>query len=156
MILINCPQEFNEHNVLIEDGPTVFLAGGITNCPDWQKEMIEKLKNDNVILFNPRRGERFDANDHAAHVFQVNWEFRHLHEAEVVSFWFPKETLCPITLFELGAACERFKLKGEKFVIGVHPEYQKLETVTYQLKDYGFDGKVATTLDELAEQIRSL
>ena len=29
----------------------IFLAGGISNCPDWQAEMIEKLKVANLIVF---------------------------------------------------------------------------------------------------------
>jgi len=31
------------------------------------------------------------------------WEFEHLRKAKAIMFWFPSETLCPITLYELGA-----------------------------------------------------
>ena len=41
-----------------------FLAGGITDCKDWQNEVIKELENfdktsngqlDKLVLFNPRR-----------------------------------------------------------------------------------------------------
>lgn len=32
---------------------SVFLAGGITNCKEWQKAVIKELEFDNVTLFNP-------------------------------------------------------------------------------------------------------
>jgi len=50
----------------------IFLAGGITNCPDWQKIIIDKIKHTsnpyqktslkNVTIFNPRR-ENFPIED---------------------------------------------------------------------------------------------
>ena len=34
---------------------SLFLAGGITGCPNWQKEIIVKLKDLPLVRFNPRR-----------------------------------------------------------------------------------------------------
>ena len=81
--------------------PTVFLAGGITNCPDWQQDVISLLKNQNVTLFNPRR-EHFDVTDPSASKIQIEWEFDFLRAANAVLFWFAGGSLNPIALFEYG------------------------------------------------------
>ena len=47
MKYIEAPKELNEdHGVSV---PAIFLAGGITDCPDFQKEMVEKLKDQSVL-----------------------------------------------------------------------------------------------------------
>lgn len=33
----------------------LFLAGGITGCPDWQQELVQLLRDADLILLNPRR-----------------------------------------------------------------------------------------------------
>ncbi len=38
------------------DNKAVFLAGGISNCPDWQQEMKRMLTPSDLVLFNPRAG----------------------------------------------------------------------------------------------------
>src|SRR5690348_10230732 len=88
----------------LENTP-IFLAGGITDCPDWQSEVVEQLVKTNLMIFNPRR-DYFDVEDSRMTFEQIRWEFAHLRLAKGVVFWFPKETLCPITLFELGSRLE--------------------------------------------------
>ena len=36
---------------------SIFLAGGISNCPDWQKEVAEEFEKDldRLTVYNPRR-----------------------------------------------------------------------------------------------------
>ena len=85
----------------------LFLAGGISNCPDWQAEAVELLAEGlkhvqrDVMVANPRRAEGLESTGPAA-ARQIAWEHNMLSKAALVSFWFPKETLCPITLLELG------------------------------------------------------
>ena len=50
----------------------------------------------------------------------------------MVLFWFPKESLCPIALFELGKELE----SGSRVVIGVHPEYSRRFDVITQVRCY--------------------
>ena len=47
------PDDISLHDAL----PSVdlFLAGGITNCPDWQIEAIRLLGNQDIVVANPRR-----------------------------------------------------------------------------------------------------
>lgn len=82
--------------------PKVFLGGGITNCKDWQVDLTNHLKSYDCNLFNPRRSS-FDIKDPTVSEQQIRWEKYFLSEADIVIFYFSSETLCPITLFELGA-----------------------------------------------------
>jgi hypothetical protein len=67
----------------------IFIAGGISYCPDWQDELKELLKDEDIVLFNPRR-EKFPKSKKAEEK-QIIWEFRHLKKAKAISFWFPKK-----------------------------------------------------------------
>src|SRR4051812_25924239 len=79
----------------------VFLAGTITGAGNWQKDTSAFLTSHGVDVFNPRR-ENFPIDDPAAARKQIEWESDHIEAAVIVSFWFPKDGLSPITLYELG------------------------------------------------------
>ena len=57
MKVITAPEYYSPKNNEL----CVFLAGGITNCDDWQQEVIYYLKHipeektDRLVVFNPRR-----------------------------------------------------------------------------------------------------
>ena len=99
---------------------SLFLAGGITNCPNWQREMVGLLCDTDLILLNPRRKD-FPIHDPAAAEGQIVWEHRHLRGADAILYWFPCETLCPIVLYELGA----WSMTEKRIYVGVHLEYRK-------------------------------
>lgn len=122
MIYIEAPKSFVGQNLT-----SLFLAGGISQCPDWQKTVIEELKDTNLVLLNPRR-KHFDISDQNTTLLQINWEHTHLSLTNAILFWFPSETLCPITLLELGSY-----LKSDKpLFIGCHPDYQRKLDVEIQ------------------------
>ena len=106
----------------------LFLAGGISNCPNWQALMLSSLSDLAISVANPRR----DAYDYAMdEARQVEWEHHALNRSKCVSFWFPEETLCPITLFELG----RFASQTQTPIfVGLHPRYGRHVNVTTQLR----------------------
>lgn len=113
--------------------PSVFFAGSITGSKDWQKNLFERIKLCNGTVYNPRR-ENFDINNPNESAEQISWEYVHLHQSDVIIFYFSHETLAPITLFELGAALER-NLYGEKpqqIFIYCEPEYRRKFDVEYQ------------------------
>lgn len=125
----------------------IFLAGGISGCPNWQEDAIRMMneyvyKSNDVGIFedytilNPRR-ENFDTANEAESVNQINWEYKALAKAKCVLFWFPKETLCPITLLELGKELMR-KGRYERSVwnlhVGCHPDYKRKLDVQIQVK----------------------
>jgi len=73
---------------------TLFLAGGITGCPNWQTEVVAKLTPTDLTLLSPRRAN-FDVSNPNIAVEQIEWEHRHLGRSDAILFWFPCETLCP-------------------------------------------------------------
>lgn len=126
---------------------SLFLAGGITDCPDWQREMVEMLRHTDLVVLNPRRAH-FLPHEHAARE-QITWEYHHLRQASAISFWFPKETLCPIVLYELGA----WSMTSKKLFVGVHPEYQRLQDVQIQTALARPDVQLVTSLEDLAQEV---
>jgi hypothetical protein len=51
-------------------GRSLFLAGGISNCGDWQREVIAQPADTDLTLLNPRR-EDFDVSDPAVTEAQI-------------------------------------------------------------------------------------
>lgn len=106
----------------------LFLGGGITNCPDWQADVVKMLEKTDIIVLNPRRSTAFtgDIADE-----QIRWEYAALRSVKTVLFWFPKETLCPITLFELGVFSQRQDIR---LIVGTHPDYARRFDVEVQME----------------------
>lgn len=129
--------------------PSLFLAGGISGCPDWQRHMVALLAGQDVALFNPRRAD-FPIHDPSAAPAQIEWEHRYLRMADAVLFWFPGETLCPIVLYELGA----WSMTAKPIFVGVHPLYVRQQDVEIQTRLVRPDVTVVRSLGELAEQIK--
>lgn len=130
----------------------VFLAGGITNCPIWAPVLVDLLRyeNDKLVLINPRR-LNWDATNPVVPDDQIEWEYNHLNQSRLVSFWFPCEALCPITLFELGSRAA----SGWDIVVGCHPDYARRIDVVKQLSLMRPQVKVVNSLYDLSEDIRS-
>ena len=88
-----------------------FLGGGITNCPEWQQEVIAKLEKydaihpedlNRLVIFNPRR-ENFPIDDPNAARQQISWEFKWLQKMDIFSMFFTAgESDQPICMYELG------------------------------------------------------
>lgn len=129
---------------------SLFLAGGITNCPDWQSEMVTLLKNADITILNPRRKD-FPINDPDAAPEQIKWEFDHLRKAKSISFWFPKESVCPIALYELGA----WSMTDKPLFIGLHPDYQRKLDIEQQSSLIRPEIEIVYSLNELSSQILS-
>lgn len=121
---VECPDEYYGL------GPSLFLAGGITSCPDWQQEMRTLLDGSGLTLLNPRRAGivEIDWTDHARSHAQVEWEFRNLRKASAILFWFPAESICPIALYELGA----WSMTPTPLFIGAHPNYPRRADIKLQ------------------------
>jgi hypothetical protein len=146
---IEAPAEYEPGSL-----PGVFLAGGITGCPDWQREMVALLRDLPVAILNPRRAN-FPIADPTAASAQIEWEFRHLRKADAILFWFPCETLCPISLYELGAwSRDRSGQKSKPLFIGVHPQYQRRADVEIQTNLVRPELRIAYALPDLAESVK--
>jgi nucleoside 2-deoxyribosyltransferase-like protein len=142
MRTIEAPHQFDGR------GPSLFLAGGVTGCADWQARLVDMLPGLDVTALNPRR-RHFDVADDSATVEQIEWEFRHLRRASAIAFWFPAESICPIALFELGAWSER----GTPLLVGADARYVRRRDVVEQLRLARAGTPIAATLDDLAASI---
>lgn len=122
---------------------SLFLAGGITNCPEWQFGVADQLDGENRLIFNPRRRD-FPIDDPNAAQEQIKWEFDALRVADSILFWFPHETLCPIVLYELGA----WNMTDKPLFVGTHPDYARKQDVIVQTKLARHDVTVRDSLEE--------
>lgn len=117
--------------------PSVFLAGGITNCKNWQKEVIKELEFENISIFNPRQ-ENFDITDKNASFKQISWEFERLEQMDIFSMYFcNSESDQPICMYELGRNIlkmqNRFPNDWEKrIIISVEDGYKRKQDVIIQ------------------------
>lgn len=128
---------------------SLFMAGGITGCGDWQAELAALLSDTDWILLNPRR-KNYPANDPVVAEQQIQWEHDHLRAASAILFWFPSETLCPITLYELGA----WSMTDKPLFIGVHPDYARRIDVEIQTRLARPEVRIVYSLADLAELIK--
>jgi hypothetical protein len=146
MYYVESPENF-EHTPKYQ---SIFLAGGITGCPNWQQEIVHLLWDTDLVVLNPRRTV-FPIHNPDVAEEQITWEYRHLREANAILFWFPCETLCPIVLYELGA----WSMTTKPIYVGVHPEYQRRRDVEIQMSLVRPEVEVVYSVQRLIEQVKA-
>lgn len=105
----------------------IFLAGGLMDVPDWQSGAAARLEAEcDLTPIHPRRPSFTEAD----HIPQIEWEFRHLMAADVLLFYFTKETLCPITLFEYG----KWLSRGKRLFVAIEDGYRRSTDVVVQTR----------------------
>lgn len=143
MLHVEAPQPYTGDTI------SLFLAGGITGCPDWQAEVLARLNDLPFVILNPRRAQF--PQEEAAMRAQILWEYTYLRKASAISFWFPQETLCPITLYEFGA----WSMTDKKLFAGAHPHYQRIQDLRIQTSLTRPDVVLVESLDALVRDIRT-
>lgn len=131
----------------IEHLVSVFLAGGITNCYNWQKEVFNYLRDhDNINpidlrIYNPRR-DHFDIENDSAKE-QIEWEYNMINnEATIFSMYFcNSESDQPICMYELGMRLGKLKSMvmcsfktGLSTIISIEDGYKRANDVIMQTK----------------------
>ncbi len=129
-------------------GKSIFCAGGITGCPDWQAKIVQLLHSSDWTILNPRRAN-FPIDNPEASKEQIEWEYKHLRLAQAILFWFPQESICPIVLYELGA----WSMTQKPLFVGIHPNYPRRQDVEIQTSLVRSDINIVYSLEELARQI---
>lgn len=118
---------------------TAFLAGGITNCKEWQAEVEACLVNVPVSIYNPRQ-EQFDVTDKEASYRQILWEFERLESMEIFTMYFCNdESDQPICMYELGRNIVRMQNRfpddwQDRIVVSVESGYKRMDDVLIQLR----------------------
>jgi hypothetical protein len=123
--------------------PWCFLAGGISNCPNWQSDLIAALAPmDRLRLgvegtfFNPR-ATTFDVQDPNASTRQIRWEQVAMQQADIIGFWFSRGSDNPIVFFEYGMYLQRYILTGSpEIVVGCDPDFRRKGDVMNQTQGY--------------------
>ncbi len=135
------------------DGFSIFLAGSIDmgSAKDWQSEVVDALKDYDVILTNPRRTD-WDSSweqsaDDPKFREQVEWEQDNLDAADFRIFNFEKDSKSPITFEEMGANLDRpgviccpdgFYRKGNVDIVAERagmPVYESFDSMMEYIKD---------------------
>lgn len=147
MRYVEAPQEWAPKRAV--EHPGVFLAGGITGCPDWQTAVARRLDSlDDGTILNPRRAN-FPIDDPEAAEQQITWEHTHLRLADVVLFWFPAGgAVQPIALYELGA----WSMTGKPLAVGVEAGYPRERDVRIQTRLARPEVPVVGNLDALLDE----
>ena len=134
-----------------KEGTGIFLAGGITDCYDWQfflTNQLQSMLSDDYIVLNPRRKE-FPIDDNGAAREQIIWEHRHLEKSKAIVFWFSPPTLNPIALFEYGTQIVRNK----QLFVGCHGDYPRKTDVEIQTGLYRPNQVISSNLIGIVEEI---
>ena len=130
MIVITAPHLY----IPKYDDVTVFLAGGITGCRDWQKETIEHLRkfvgrdDTQVVVYNPRQEDFVGNYNLNATIDQIIWEYQYLNQVDIFSMYFVGgNQIQPICMYELGRYIKPYE---EEQVISVEKNYiRKIDVV---------------------------
>ena len=135
-----------------KDDVSCFLAGGITNCPEWQDAVIKDIRSmdedtKNLVLFNPRR-KNFPIHDPNASNEQIAWEFQYLEYCDIFSMYFcAGESDQPICMYEMGRNIVRMQQKyvndwKDRIIISVESGYKRFQDVIIQCKLAGVDNVI--------------
>lgn len=137
----------------------IFLAGGITNCHNWQRNVIDHLKYfeqyypklENVIIYNPRR-DNFEDLSPEEEYEQISWEHEYLKACDIFTCFFDaSESVQPIVLYELG----RWASKKEN-IITVVEGYSRANDVLIQTALDGLECYVRTPGEADLEHARTI
>lgn len=138
-----------------------FLAGGITNCHEWQVEIIENLKNiDNLVIFNPRR-KNFPINNPNASLQQIKWQFYWLEQSDIFSMYFDDSVSDqPICFYELGRNIERMKQKfpndwNNRIIISCNSNFKRYNDVIIQT-ELATNGIIKVNSSDLFDELNKI
>lgn len=131
----------------------VFLGGSIEmgKAIDWQKQIIETLKDEPIIFLNPKR-DNWDSSweqkiTNPEFFEQVTWELQSLEQSDFIVMFIDPATKSPITLMEIG-----LHARSGKMIVCCPEGFYRKGNVDIVGHVYGYP--VVTELDELVEAIK--
>jgi len=150
---------------------TLFAAGGISGCPNWQSDYMKMLAETPLTVFNPRRehiptdtrgfrgvlhevadgffGNRSTKETCVERQQEATWEFQHIERSDGVSLWFPEDGPCVVSLFELGTLLYRSK----SLFVGISPYYRMRKEIEIQIALAKPNIIITYSLHDLARQV---
>lgn len=143
------------NNIPSNDNQTkIFLGGTIDmgNSEDWQAKVAESLKQESVILLNPRRDDWNKdwkpIKQEPEFRKQVEWELDALEQSDFIIMFFGKDSLSPISLLEMGLYA-----KSGKLLIVCPEGFWRKGNVDITAEKYGI--KQFETIDEVIDFLKS-
>jgi len=149
-LIIEAPNEV--YSVENHDNVQIYLGGGINGCADWRKELIKKLKDLSITIYNPRR-KNFPIGDPEAIEQQISWEYNHLLNSDVLVFWFAGGSPNSTALYQLG---RWGNCNDRPLFIGIDPLYDRRENIIIETALSRHEIDIVESLDDLSEQIHNL
>ena len=132
----------------------IFLAGSIEmgKAENWQTKVSKAMKDEDVILYNPRRDD-WDSSweqkkENKQFREQVEWELDAMDKADLIIMYFDKETKSPITLLELGLHANE-----DKLLVCCPEGFWRKGNVDIVCERYGI--KQVDTIDDLIESLKN-
>ena len=130
-----------EYYVPTREEITVFLAGGITNCENWQKEVIDYLmslpeeKTDRLVIFNPRHDKWPKNSDTEEIRRQINWEADYIRSADIFTMYFTntEKSDQSICFYELGKYANRNN-NDISYIISYQEGFKRALDVEFQME----------------------
>ena len=146
--------EIQAPNKLKSDGRVkIFLAGTIDqgNSVDWQRYLVDELKDEPIQFLNPRRDDWDPTWDQTSSnkdfKEQVNWELDSLRASTLIVMYFAPNSKSPISLLEMG-------LFKDKQMLVVCPEgFYRKGNVDIVCEKYGIDQ--LDSLEDLTNYIKN-
>lgn len=135
MKIIMAPTVYNKEL----DEIACFVGGG-TQGENWRNIFIETIFDygcNHLVLYNPQRKD-FDSLSFEERTKQIEWEFNYLNkyvnDSFIFSMYFNKDSLQPISFYEVGRTLAIMRDNLEHCVISVHPEFSKKDELKAQVK----------------------
>lgn len=128
--------------------PKIYLAGNMGT--PWRDQFIKDLSNQNVVVIDPTN-EDYQTQDFNSYRRHCYWELDMIQLADMVVVWLDETSIAPISLFEIGYACNDKGHVGDKIILGVDKKYPKRKDLLIRWS-YFFN-KVANTQEELFENL---
>ena len=136
----------------VKTNTKIFLGGSIEmgTAIDWQRDLIERLKDEMITFLNPRRSD-WDSSwtqeiTNPQFKEQVEWELNGLEIADIIVMVFDPNTKSPISLLELG-----LHASSEKMVVICPEGFWRQGNVDIVCEKYNI--KQVLNIDELVEYI---
>jgi hypothetical protein len=136
----------------VKTNTKIFLGGSIEmgKAIDWQRELIERLKDEMITFLNPRRSD-WDSSwtqemSNPQFKEQVDWELNGLDMSDIIVMVFDPNTKSPISLLELG-----LHASSEKMVVICPEGFWRKGNVDIVCEKHNI--KQVKDIDELVEYI---
>jgi Nucleoside 2-deoxyribosyltransferase like len=134
----------------------LFLAGSIDSgmAEDWQTWVVDRLRDMDVVVFNPRRATWTPANsgEFAKSEIeelrrQINWELDAIERSDLMAFYFAPGSISPISLLELGLIARQ-----KQAIVCCPPQFWRKTNVDVVCERFGMQR--VDSLEDLVTAIR--